>query len=56
MITIKAGTEEYHFGPINGNMTEPIPFNINIQDLDSLEIIIDCQVDGVGFIFGLLNE
>lgn len=56
-VTIKAGNKEYTFGPLDSSHMEPIPFSVNIENLDSIEIIAKCTVNKAsGFVFGLLNE
>lgn len=52
-ITIKAGENEYTYGPLD---SQPVPFSINIDNIDSMEIVFDCTVNGEGLVFGMLNE
>ena len=51
-ISIKAGENEYTFGPL---ANQPVPFNVNIENIDSMEIILDCTIKGEGLVFGMLN-
>ena len=52
-ISVKAGENEYTFGPLD---SQPVPFNINTENIDSMEIIFDCTVNGEGLVFGMLNN